>query len=98
MGKFAVPGGRETPNQMAYDMGKAPWPVTLGPSTRRIIDFAAPEKALSVNPLGQSGVPFDRHYEDQAGLFAASVYAPMWLDEADIAKNTESTLTIHPSR
>lgn len=98
VGPFAVPGGRETPNQMAYDMGKAPWPVTLGPSTRRIIDFAAPEKALSVNPLGQSGVPFDRHYEDQAGLFAASMYAPMWLDEADIAKNTESTLTIHPSR
>ena len=98
VGPFSMPGGRETPNNMAYRLGKAPWPVTLGPSTRRIIDFAAPEKALGVNPLGQSGVPFDTHYDDQAGLFAASMYAPMWLDEADIAANAQSTLTIHPSR
>lgn len=98
VGPFAVAGGRETPNNMAHEIGKAPWAVTFGPSTRRIIDFANPAAAIGVNALGQSGVPYDKHYDDQAGLFAASMYARMYLDEADIRKNTESTLTIHPSR
>jgi penicillin amidase len=83
---------------MAHDMGKAPWAVTFGPSTRRIIDFAEPGKALGISPLGQSGVPFDEHYDDQAGLYAASMYGSMHLDTADIAAHTESTLTIKPSR
>ena len=98
VGPFAVSGGRETPNNMSHDIRKAPWSVTFGPSTRRIIDFSNPAAATGVSPLGQSGVPYDKHYDDQAGLFAASMYGRMYLDEADISKNTESTLTIHPSR
>ncbi|MGR3993208.1 penicillin acylase family protein [Pseudomonas sp. 1121_17] len=66
VGPFAAPGTHEAPNNLSAKIGPAPWPVTYGPSTRRIIDFADPAKALSINPLGQSGVPFDRHYRDQA--------------------------------
>ena len=66
IGPFAAPGTHEAPNNLSAKIGPAPWPVTYGPSTRRIIDFADPAKALSINPLGQSGVPFDRHYRDQA--------------------------------
>jgi integrase len=37
--------------------------VTCGPSTRRIIDFADPGQACGINPVGQSGVLFDKHYD-----------------------------------
>lgn len=66
VGPFAAPGTHEAPNNLSAKIGPAPWPVTYGPSTRRIIDFADAAQALSINPLGQSGVPFDPHYRDQA--------------------------------
>mgnify|MGYP002760052916 FL=1 len=54
------------PNNLSAKIGPAPWPVNYGPSTRRLIDFADAGQALTSNPVGQSGVPFDTHYADQA--------------------------------
>lgn len=66
VGPFAAPGTHEVPNNLSAKIGPAPWPVTYGPSTRRLIDFADAGQALTSNPVGQSGVPFDRHFSDQA--------------------------------
>ncbi|MBA1201581.1 penicillin acylase family protein [Pseudomonas capeferrum] len=66
IGPFAAPGTHEAPNNLSAKIGPAPWPVTYGPSTRRLIDFADPERSLTINPVGQSGVLFDSHYADQA--------------------------------
>lgn len=97
IGPFAAPGGRETPNNLSYTLGPAPWAVSYGPSTRRLIDFAAPEKALGINPVGQSGVRFDTHYKDQAKAYIAGDYVPQHLSEADVTANTRSTLTLTPA-
>lgn len=40
VGPFAAPGTHEVPNNQSAKIGPAPWPVTYGPSTRRLIDFA----------------------------------------------------------
>jgi penicillin amidase len=98
VGPFSVTGGRETPNNFAYPWGPAPWAVTYGPSTRRIIDFADAGKAVGINPLGQSGVWPDRHYSDQARDYVAGEYLPMWLDAKDVLAHTRSTLMLRPSR
>ncbi|MDD1016291.1 penicillin acylase family protein [Pseudomonas rubra] len=66
VGPFAAPGTHEVPNNLSAKIGPAPWPVTYGPSTRRLIDFADAGLALTINPVGQSGVLFDKHYADQA--------------------------------
>lgn len=66
VGPFAAPGTHEVPNNLSAKIGPAPWAVNYGPSTRRLIDFADPGAALTINPVGQSGVLFDRHYGDQA--------------------------------
>lgn len=66
VGPFAAPGSHEVPNNLSANIGPAPWKVNYGPSTRRLIDFADAGQALTINPVGQSGVPFDRHYSDQA--------------------------------
>ena len=98
IGPFAVPGGREVPNFLGSAVGPAPWAVTLGPSTRRVIDFADASKAVGINPVGQSGVLFDAHYKDQAQTYVRGGYVAQHLSEADVAANTRSSLTLAPAR
>ena len=96
VGPFAVPGARETPNNFSSDIGPAPWSVIEGPSTRRVIDFANPGGAVGINPLGQSGVLFDAHYDDQALQFVEGSYVPQHLTADDVKANTRSTLKFVP--
>ncbi len=97
VGPFAVPGGHETPNNLSGAIGPAPWAVSYGPSTRRVIDFADASKAVGINPVGQSGVLFDKHYADQAERFAEGIYVPQYLDPGDVKKHTASTLMLRPA-
>lgn len=97
VGPLEAPGGRELPNNLAQPLGPAPWSVTYGPSTRRVIDFAAPGRAQGINPVGQSGVLFDAHARDQAQDYIAGRYHPMHLDAADVKKAARSTLLLRPA-
>jgi penicillin amidase len=96
IGPFDAPGGREVPNNLSGSIGPAPWAVSYGPSTRRIIDFADASKSVGINPVGQSGVLFDRHYRDQAKTFIEGGYVPQHLSEADVKAHTRSRLTLNP--
>ncbi len=96
VGPFKVAGGRETPNNMNYHLGTGPWAVKSGPSTRRVIDFAQPDQAIGINPVGQSGVLFDKHYDDQAAYFAEGLYMRQYLSAADVKAQTKTTLTLKP--
>jgi penicillin amidase len=97
VGPFAAPGGHEVPNNLSQVMGPAPWAVSYGPSTRRVIDFADASQARGVNPVGQSGVPFDQHFSDQAAAYVAGGYMQQYLNEKDIVSNTRSTLILQPA-
>ena len=97
VGPFSVPGGREMPNNLSGRIGPAPWKVLYGPSTRRLIDFADPEHSLGINPVGQSGVLFDRHYSDQAEAHAQGEYFPQHFSQEDVAANSRSTLNLKPA-
>jgi penicillin amidase len=96
VGPFKVAGGRETPNNLNVNMGPGPWPVKSGPSTRRVIDFAQPDKSIGINPVGQSGVLFDKHYDDQAALFSEGLYMRQYLSAADVKAQTKTILTLRP--
>jgi penicillin amidase len=96
VGQFAAPGGHETPNNLSHKMGPAPWPVVYGPSTRRLIDFADPSQSLGINPVGQSGVLFDQHYQDQAQPYIEGHYQKQHLSDVDVTANTKSTLQLVP--
>ncbi|ARU86755.1 penicillin acylase family protein [Pseudomonas sp. M30-35] len=98
VGPFAAPGGHETPNNLSHRVSPAPWSVVYGPSTRRLVDLADASTALGINPVGQSGTPFDSHYSDQAERYMQGVYLPMHLSDSDVAAHTRSTLTFNPAR
>ena len=86
------------PNNQTAPIGPAPWPVTYGPSTRRLIDFADPAHALTINPVGQSGVPFDTHYGDQAQSYIEGRYEQAHFSEEEVTANTHGTLKLLPAR
>jgi penicillin amidase len=96
IGPFAQPGGPEVPNNLSGPLAPAPWAVAFGPSTRRIIDFARPDQALGINPVGQSGVWGDAHWADQAARFARGEYRVEALAEADIAARSKGVLRLMP--
>jgi penicillin amidase len=96
VGPLPAPGAHEVPNNLSARLGPAPWAVVVGPSTRRIVDFAQPGAAQGINPVGQSGVWGDAHYRDQADAHAQGRYRPQHLDEADVARHTRSTLRLLP--
>lgn len=96
VGPFAAPGTHEVPNNQSARIGPAPWPVSYGPSTRRLIDFADPAHSLGINPVGQSGVVFDKHYSDQAATYIHGGYVEQHFNDADIAAHTEGTLRLMP--
>ncbi|SDU92828.1 penicillin amidase [Pseudomonas sihuiensis] len=96
VGPFAAPGGHETPNNLSHKVGPAPWPVVYGPSTRRLVDLAAADKALGGIPVGQSGVPFDTHYGDQATAHVTGEYQPQHLSDADVKASSQGTLKLLP--
>ena len=98
VGPFAAPGSHEVPNNLSAKLGPAPWPVNYGPSTRRLIDFADPAHSLTINPVGQSGVPFDKHYSDQAHTYIDGGYDPAHFGETQVQLNTRSTLHLVPVR
>ncbi|MFS2161201.1 penicillin acylase family protein [Pseudomonas sp. Pseusp122] len=96
VGPFAAPGTHEVPNNQSARIGPAPWPVSYGPSTRRLIDFADPAHSLGINPVGQSGVVFDKHYADQAATYIHGGYVEQHFSEGDVAAHTEGVLRLVP--
>lgn len=78
--RVAINGTTGSLNNMVFNLGGAQYDVIAGPSTRRLIDLAEPAASLGISPMGQSGNPLDRHYADQAQLFAQGNYRAQLFD------------------
>ncbi|MDQ1347058.1 MAG: penicillin amidase, partial [Acidobacteriota bacterium] len=70
--------------------------VDYGASMRLVNDLGDPDRGISILPGGQSGHPFDEHYDDQLPLYLRCETRPVpWTDEA-IEKATVSRLQLTP--
>lgn len=90
----SVDGGRETLNNMAFDLGADRYTIKAGPSTRRLIDLADLNSTLGSNPLGQSGNPFDRHFNDQIDLYNNGRYRTQLFDWQGISALPDQLLLL----
>ena len=95
--KTAISGTTGSLNNMVFNRGGERYEVNAGPSTRRLIDLANPAASLGINPMGQSGNPFDRHYDDQAQLYAQGNYRAQLFDWLGI-EALPDRLTLRPRR
>ncbi len=85
VGAFAASSGEEVINNLGYSIsGTGRYPVTFGPSTRRVIDFADIENSESILPTGQSGVISSEHYDDQAEMFVKGEFRKMILKKEEL--------------
>ncbi len=72
------------------------YPITSGPSSRRIINFADIENSYSILPTGQSGNPFSDHYRDQAEMYSQGQWRKMLMNAEEIKANSKNTLVLEP--
>ncbi|GMG87582.1 penicillin acylase family protein [Biformimicrobium ophioploci] len=96
VGPVPVSGSHAVPNNLSQRFGSGHQAVKSGPSTRRLIDFGSAENSLGILPAGQSGNPFDAHFEDQLPLYVQGKYRTQLMDEKQITEKTSSTLLLTP--
>jgi penicillin G amidase len=91
----AEDGDNVTPSVGA---SRLPWSreVRHGPVWRQVVDLAHPRLAWGVIPPGNTAE--GPHARDLLGRWANHRYVPLVMDPGDIARLTESTMTLVPSR
>lgn len=95
VGPFPMAGTNESVNQESFvQTNSGKYPVVHGPQMRILIDMAAPEQSISINPTGQSGNPLSEFYSNQAELFVGEGYRPQLMNRADIEENKKYQLRL----
>ena len=99
LGPYPLGGATQEINNQRY-VGLN-FSIKTGPSTRRLIDFSHPEKALGILPTGNSGHLLSPHYKDQLESFLKGDYRAEWLDAQDYTRDLdiqERTLLFIPAK
>jgi penicillin amidase len=96
IGPHAVPGASSQVNNMTHKRYTENFKVTLGPATRRVIDYREPRISKGILPTGISGLTGTKHYDDQAVMYATGKYRNQYLNIDDIAKENRKVLVLKP--
>ncbi|MCL6417419.1 penicillin acylase family protein [Aestuariirhabdus sp. Z084] len=96
VGPFPIDSSKRSLSKMAYTYAENQYRVSSNPSTRRIIPLANVEQAQGINPVGQSGNPFDTHFDDQARLYNQGRYRSQLMNRQQIEQVTSGRLELIP--
>jgi penicillin amidase len=94
-GPVPVGGSGYTVNAASFDP-QEPYTTTHGVSQRLIVDLSDFDNSLSTHTTGQSGLVFDRHYDDMITLWQAVEYHPLLWSKAEIETQREGLLVLQP--
>ncbi|MCA9941708.1 MAG: penicillin acylase family protein, partial [Anaerolineales bacterium] len=70
--------------------------VTWHPSMRMIVDLSNLDDSFSVIPTGQSGHPYNKHYDDEIALWLNGQYHPMRFSEEAVQQAVQDHLVLQP--
>ncbi len=96
VGPFPCPGAHNAVNNMVNRPGAYNYNVIAGPSTRRLIDFAQPDRVLEILPTGNSGIPSSNWYRDQADMYMRGNYREARITIEQIEKYTTDKMILKP--
>jgi len=94
-GPVEMAGGLTTVSVMQWDMGK-PFEIKHIASQRMIVDLADWGASLMVNTTGQSGHPWNRHYDDNIASWQNGLYHPALWERAAVEKDSRERLILTP--
>ncbi|MCB8951060.1 MAG: penicillin acylase family protein [Ardenticatenales bacterium] len=94
-GPFPADGGSSLVNATGWSYGD-PAHVTWHPSMRMIVDLSNLDDSLSVIPTGQSGHPYNKHYDDEIALWLNGQYHPMRFSEEAVQQAVQDHLVLQP--
>lgn len=92
-GPVEVGGSSSTVNAASFDP-EEPYATADGVSQRMIVDLSNLEGSLSAHTTGQSGLPFNKHYDDMIGLWQGVEYHPMLWSKESVEQNREGLLIL----
>ncbi len=98
VGPRSVPGARETINKSSFKPGAGTHKVTVGPSTRRVIDFFDLNNTWGINPTGQAGFFFNKNSDDQFEMYVKGQYRKQLFEEKEIKQSRTSHLKLLPKQ
>ncbi len=87
LGPYAAGGGSFQVNNMSSPRFDDHYGVTLGPSTRRLIDLSDPAHSLGILPTGNSGHLESAYYKDQVQTYLDNKFRPQLLNINEIKTN-----------
>lgn len=96
VGPYPIRQAMETINNTSLKQVGDDLKITMGPSTRRIIDFGDIENSWGILPTGQSGVVGDIHYDDQALDYSLGIFRHHYITEKQVRDNLEGELVFNP--
>lgn len=97
VGPFEVGGDATTVNKGEFRLDTV-YSMTVGPSNRRIINFADIDATESVITTGQSGQPYSEHYSDQVLLWLNGQYHEMPITKEKILKIAKYKSSLKPKK
>jgi acyl-homoserine lactone acylase PvdQ len=96
-GPYPAPGNCTTINVSGYVLPSGGYEVNAIPSMRFIADMGDDEKSLFCCPMGQSGQPGHRHYDDMIDLFRNGGMVPLYLSREKAMRAARRVLKLTPS-
>ena len=94
-GPFPADGGSDLVNANNWSWAE-PAAVRSHPSMRMIVDMSDFDASRWVIPTGQSGHPFNAHYDDQIELWLNGQYLPMRSSQAAVEAAAIDHLVLQP--
>jgi penicillin amidase len=90
-----VGGSGYTVNAACFDP-EDPFTTAHGVSQRLIVDLSNLDNSLSTHTTGQSGLPFNKHYDDMISLWQEVKYHPMLWSREAVEQGREGLLILEP--
>lgn len=94
-GPVTIGGSGYTINAASFDP-EDPFATVDGVSQRLIVDLSDLDESLSTHTTGQSGLPFNKHYDDMISLWQRVDYHPLLWTTEMVERNREGLLILEP--
>jgi penicillin amidase len=94
-GPFQAPGGTDMVNATSWVVEDG-YEVAALPSMRMVIDFSDLDASTGIHTTGQSGHPYNRHYDDMINRWLTGGTAPLYWEQSSVIAASEEHLVLNP--